>query len=174
MRNCFQVTICKSWFWLENVKALVTSQVVTCLGKACPILKNSLEKSAYQRSFSHGDITCWFYNTWQNWTCRMKWKLNCNYTSLEVFIQEFYLHLSGCLNGICVPFTTNLRNLLIWCGNCIFSLFPLSMKQIEFKEHPWQLFAFWQKPDKWTNNMSTFSALDVPDWKFVVVPAVIS
>ena len=104
MRNCFQITICKSWFSLDKSKTLVTSQVPTYRGKAGLILKTPLRSLHTKRDFPNGTLhTCFLWCLTQSWTCRIDWTIT--YPSLEVFSQEFYFHLSNYLNDISVPFT---------------------------------------------------------------------
>ena len=64
MRKCFQITICKSWFRLNKskikVKTLVTSQVVTYLGKAGLILKASFRSLHTKGDFLNGTLQAGF------------------------------------------------------------------------------------------------------------------
>ena len=130
MRKCFQVTICKSWFWVNKSKHF--SKILSCNvpWQDWPNILNPFEKSAYQRWFAIWDITYWFSNAKPSWTCRIDG--NITYLSFEVFSQEFYSHLNGCLNGISVLFTTKFDKTFRY-GNCTFSLFPPSMKLIGFQ-----------------------------------------
>ena len=76
--NVFRPQSARVGFELIKIKTLVIFQVVIYLGKADLILKTLLRSLHTQ-----GDLP-----------------------SLKEFSQEFFSHLSSCLNGIDVPFTT--------------------------------------------------------------------
>ena len=56
MRKCFQITIVRVGFDLIKVKTLVTSQVVTYLGKAGLILKTPLKSLHTKGDFLNGTL----------------------------------------------------------------------------------------------------------------------
>ena len=67
-----------------------------------PVVKHKSIANLWESVFS----VFWFYNAWENWTCRIGWTIT--YHSLEVFSYEFYSHLNGYLNRISVPCMTKL------------------------------------------------------------------
>ena len=126
-------------------------------------IKNPFKNPEFQKWFSIWSITYWFYSAWQRWTCRIDWSINQSWSiQSKILLQsEWLLEWDQ----------STFHDKTFRCGNCAFSLFPLSMKLIGCQEHLDSDFLSVKGLANGPPTCRSFSAWCVPGWVFVVVQA---